>query len=105
MFFVQEMEVEEFTSGKKKNRGVRKHRGGSRLQKDRNKTQKASAVKKAGCLCQVPQSHQAKEFVPDPKCQCVLAKAYHAHIQGANHDGNLAAVVRRVMCGKQVVLK
>ena len=102
---MQELEVQEFTSGKKKNRGVRKHRAGNRQKKDRTKNQMASTVKKAGCLCLVPQRHQAKEFVPHPKCHCVLAKAYHAHIQGANHDGNLAAVVRRVMCGKQVVLK
>ena len=98
------MEVEEFTSGKKKTKGIRKHRAGSRQKKYRNKNQMASAVKKAGCLCQVPQRNSPEVFVPNPKCHCVLAKAYHAHIQGANHDGNLAAVVRRVMCGKKVVL-
>ena len=95
-----------FTSGKKKNRGVRKHRAGSRMKKDKKVNQKSLFVK-AGCLCQVPQNrqHPSKDFVPHPKCHCVLAKAYHAHIQGANQDGNLAAVVRRVMCGKQVVFK
>ena len=98
------MEVQEFTSGKKKNRGVRKHRGGSRKNKERKITENARILK-AGCLCLVPQSHQAKEFVPHPKCHCVLAKAYHAHIEGLNQDGNLAAVVRRVMCEKQVVLQ
>jgi len=97
------MEVEEFTSGKNKTKGVRKHRAGSRKNKERKITEKARILK-AGCLCQVPQKKTPKEFVPHPKCHCVLAKAYYAHIQGANHDGNLAAVVRRVMCGKKVVL-
>ncbi len=75
------MEVAEFTSSKKKNRGIRKHRAGSNKKKYRNHSLMASTVKKAGCLCQVPQNQHSKDFVPHPKCQCVLAKAYHAHVK------------------------
>ena len=101
---MQAAEVEEFTSGKKKNRGIRKHRSGSKKKKYRNKLQAATMVKKAGCLCQSSQNKsRGWDFAPHPKCQCVLAKAYHAQSEYAPGEvGNLAPIVRRVMCGKKV---
>jgi hypothetical protein len=102
--FVQAAEVENFTSGKKRNKGVRKHRCGSRRKKEQRITQNETMVKKAGCLCQSSQNKsRGWDFAPHPKCQCVLAKAYHAQSEYAPGEvGNLAPIVRRVMCGKKV---